>query len=62
MKNKMFYRAAVLSVALICCLGMSTTAFAQSSEPVAETPPARGARHPEALHTGRDGNRGGQCH
>ena len=40
MKNKMFYRAAVLSVALICCLGMSTTAFAQSSEPVAETPPA----------------------
>lgn len=40
MKNKLFYRAAVLSVALICCLGMSTTAFAQSSEPVAETPPA----------------------
>lgn len=40
MKNKMFYRAAVLSVALICCLGMSTTAFAQSSEPAAETPPA----------------------
>lgn len=40
MKNKMFYRAAVLSVVLICCLGMSTTAFAQSSEPVAETPPA----------------------
>lgn len=40
MKNKMFCRAAVLSVALFCCLGMSTTAFAQSSEPVAETPPA----------------------
>ncbi len=40
MKNKMFYRAAVLSVALFCCLGMSTTAFAQSSEPVAETPSA----------------------
>lgn len=40
MKNKMFCRAAVLSVALICCLGMSTTAFAQSSEPAAETPPA----------------------
>lgn len=40
MKNKMFHRAAVLSVALFCCLGMSTTAFAQSSEPVAETPPA----------------------
>lgn len=40
MKNKMFYRAAVLSVALICCLSMSTTAFAQSSEPAAETPPA----------------------
>lgn len=40
MKNKMFCRAAVLSVALFCCLGMSTTAFAQSSEPAAETPPA----------------------
>lgn len=40
MKNKMFHRAAVLSVALFCCLGMSTTAFAQSSEPAAETPPA----------------------
>lgn len=40
MKNKMFCRAAVLSVALFCCFGMSTTAFAQSSEPVAETPPA----------------------
>lgn len=40
MKNKMFYRAAVLSVALIYCLGMSTTAFAQSSEPVEEAPPA----------------------
>lgn len=40
MKNKMFYRTAVLSVALFCCLGTSTTAFAQSSEPAAETPPA----------------------
>ena len=40
MKNKMFCRAAVLSVALFCCLGTSTTAFAQSSEPAAETPPA----------------------
>lgn len=47
MKNKMFYRAAVLSVALICCLGMSTTAFAQSSEPVAETPPAEETATPK---------------
>ena len=56
MKNKMFCRAAVLSVALFCCLGMSTTAFAQSSEPVAETTPAEEPATPKPFtRRGRKG-------
>lgn len=40
MKNKMFRRTAVLAVALLSFSSMSVTAYAQSGEPVEETPPA----------------------
>lgn len=39
MKHKLFCRAAVLTAALFSLTCMSATAYAQSSEPVEETPP-----------------------